>query len=60
MTLIGNLSKTACFGEVCLPYVKSINQLADFITMGVAKSQSDNVVGKLGMINIYTKLEGNY
>ena len=38
--------------------IPSLEQIADIFTKGVTGLQFQNLVSKLGMINIYTQLEG--
>ena len=45
-------------GFIIPQYVPSLEQIADIFTKGVTGLQFQNLVSKLGMINIYTQLEG--
>ena len=45
-------------GFIIPQYVPSLDQIADIFTKGVPGPQFKNLVSKLGMINIYTQLEG--
>ena len=45
-------------GFIIPQYVPSLEQIADILTKGVTGPQFQNLVSKLGMINIYTQLEG--
>ena len=45
-------------GFIIPQYVPSLEQIADIFTKGVIGLQFQNLVSKLGMINIYTQLEG--
>nr|CAD1822910.1 unnamed protein product [Ananas comosus var. bracteatus] len=40
-------------GILCIPFVKSRDQLADILTKGLGSSIFNNIVYKMGMINIY-------
>ena len=45
-------------GFIIPQYVSSLEKIADIFTKGVPGAQFQNLVSKLGMINIYTQLEG--
>lgn len=44
--------------EVCLPYVKSENQLADILTKGIPARQFRDMLSKLSIVDPLSKLEG--
>ena len=56
--LIATLSgkKVQC-GEICTPYIKSIDQVADGLTKGVTQAQLKDMLNKWGCHDIYTPLE---
>jgi AraC-like DNA-binding protein len=39
--------------EICTPYGKSEDQLADMFTKALGKNRLQDILGKLGMIDIY-------
>lgn len=39
--------------EICTPYVKSEDPLADMFTKALGKNRLKELLGKLGMIDIY-------
>ncbi|KAG6483737.1 hypothetical protein ZIOFF_060391 [Zingiber officinale] len=45
-------------GELCLPYVKSEDQLADMFTKAIPQAVFDSSLSKLNMFDIYVQLEG--
>ncbi|KAG6495140.1 hypothetical protein ZIOFF_042931 [Zingiber officinale] len=45
-------------GELCLPYVKSEDQLADMFTKAIPQVVFDSSLSKLNMFDIYVQLEG--
>ena len=45
-------------GVVDVRYVQSKQQTADILTKALPREQSDHFKSKLGLYNIYTKLEG--
>ena len=40
-------------GVICMPYVPSTQQIADIRTKGLFKPRFDEIISKLGLINIY-------
>ncbi|KAG6531058.1 hypothetical protein ZIOFF_004828 [Zingiber officinale] len=45
-------------GELCLPYVKSEDQLVDMFTKVISQAVFDSSLSKLNMFDIYVQLEG--
>lgn len=45
-------------GEICLPYIKSQDQIADIFTKGQTVALFQKCLSKLSMFDIYTQLEG--
>ena len=45
-------------GFIIPQYTPSLEQVADIFTKGIPGPQFQTLVSKLGMINIYTQLEG--
>lgn len=44
-------------GELCLPYIRSVDQITDVFTKGATKDQLLSVIGKLCVRGIYAQLE---
>ena len=44
-------------GDLCLPYVKSSNQVMDVLTKGLSKFEYSQALDKLCMANIYAQIE---